>query len=537
MKILKYFTLFLIPLCFATGCKKDTFSQDTSFANTVAPASNLAVMFDITHDNSGLVTITPSATGAVKYVVYFGDATTTPANVAAGKSIQHTYDEGTYQVKLVAYDLKGGTTTLTQQLVVSFLAPQDLVVNLSLANLTVSVSATAKYATLFKMTFGDSTATNPVQSTFALGGQVINHTYTSSGTYVVKVTALSGGSETTSKLDTVVVTTPLNLPVTFDDPNVTYTLSDFGGEVSSVVLDPTNSSNHVAKSIKTAGAATYAGVTIGSGAGFATPIPISTTNEKLTVQVYSPAVGIDVKLKLDNHANANNGQSVETDVLTTKANQWETLTFDFSKNAANTPAFNPSNTYDLATIFFDFNNPGTGATYYFDNMQMDTAPVLSQIDLPVTFDDPTVDYTVEDFGGNVSNIIKDPTNASNNVMQSVKTAGALSYAGTTLGNGFAHPIALTPTRLKMTVMVYSPAAGIDVKLKLDNHANANNNLSIETDVLTTKANQWETLTFDFSQSVVGTYNPANTYDLATIFFDFNNAGTGATYLWDNMILL
>ena len=86
-------------------------------------------------------------------------------------------------------------------------------------------------------------------------------------------------------------------------------------------------------------------------------------------------------------------------------------------------------------------------------------------------------------------------------------------------------------------MVYSPAAGIDVKLKLDNHANANNNLSIETDVLTTKANQWETLTFDFSKSVVGTYNPANTYDLATIFFDFNNAGTGATYLWDNMILL
>ena len=105
MKILKYFTLFLLPLCFATGCKKDTFSQDTSFANNAASASNLAVMFDITHDNSGLVTITPSATGAVKYVVYFGDGSTTPANVGAGKSVQHTYDEGTYQVKLVAYDL------------------------------------------------------------------------------------------------------------------------------------------------------------------------------------------------------------------------------------------------------------------------------------------------------------------------------------------------------------------------------------------------------------------------------------------------
>ena len=84
--------------------------------------------------------------------------------------------------------------------------------------------------------------------------------------------------------------------------------------------------------------------------------------------VYSPAAGIDVKLKLDNHSNANNGQSVETDVLTTKAGQWETLTFDMSQNASGTPAYNPANTYDLATIFFDFGNIGKGDTYYWDNV-------------------------------------------------------------------------------------------------------------------------------------------------------------------------
>lgn len=536
MKILKYFTLFLIPVCLAMGCRKNDFSQDTSFANSAASASNLAVMFDITHDNSGLVTITPSASGAVRYNVTFGDGSTATANVAAGKNVQHTYKEGTYQVKLIAYDINGKATTLTQQLVVSFRTPENLAVNLSVANLTVTVSATAEYATLFKMSFGDSTATNPVQSTFTLGGQVVNHTYTSSGTYIVKVTALSGGSESVSKLDTIVVTKPLNLPVTFEDPNVNYILSDFGGEASSVVADPVNSSNHVGKSIKTVGAQTWAGVTIGSGAGFATPIPISASNEKMTLQVYSPAVGLDIKLKLDNHANPNNGLSVETDVLTTKANQWETLTFDFSKNAAGTPAFNPSNTYDLASIFFDFNNAGTGSTFYFDNLQMYN---LQPMDLPVTFDDPNVDYSLVDFGGNVSSIVKDPANPANMVAMSIKTSGAVTYAGTTLGNGFAHPIALSSTRLKMTVMVYSPAAGIDVKLKLDNHLNANNGLSVETDVLTTKANQWETLTFDFSQNAAGTpaYNPANIYDLATIFFDFGNNGTGATYYWDNVILL
>ena len=89
---------------------------------------------------------------------------------------------------------------------------------------------------------------------------------------------------------------------------------------------------------------------------------------KMTVDVYSPGPGYDVKLKLDNHANSNNGLSVETDVLTTKANQWETLTFDFSHNAAGTPAYNPANTYDLASIFFDFNNGGTGSVFYWDNV-------------------------------------------------------------------------------------------------------------------------------------------------------------------------
>jgi hypothetical protein len=540
MKLIKYFTPLLLLICVAIGCKKDQSFNDTSIAASAASASNLSVMFNITHDNSGIVTITPNATGAVSYDVYFGDTDPTPSHLSAGASVQHTYAEGNYQVKLVAHDLKGGSVTLTQPLVVSFLTPLDLAIKVTVANLTASVSATAEYATLFKMTFGDSTATNPVASTFALGSQVVNHTYTAAGTYIITVVALSGGSETSTIKDTINVSTPLSLPITFENPNVNYAFGDFAGEATSLVVDPANSSNHVAKSIKTAGAATYAGVTLGGASGFSPVIPITTANEKMTVMVYSPKVGSDVKLKLDNHSNPNNGLSVETDVLTTVANQWQTLTFDFSKNASGTPAFNPNNVYDDATIFFDFGNNGDGSTYYFDNMQMYVAPVLNQINLPVTFDDPNTDYTMVDFGGNVSTLVVDPTNSSNHVMQSVKTTGAATYAGTTMGpNGFATPIALSPTRLKMTVMVYSPAVGIDVKLKLDNHLNANNGLSVETDQLTTVANQWQTLTFDFSQNASGTpaYNPANTYDLATIFFDFGNAGKGDAYYWDNVILL
>lgn len=537
MKLFKYFILFLITGALANGCKKDQFDSDTSFASTAASAGKLSVMFNITHDNTGIVTITPNGSGVVKYDVYFGDANSTPAKLSAGQSITHTYAEGDYQVKIVGYDIKGGSATFTQPLTVSFLAPQNLAVNLSKTNLTVNVSATAKYATFFKIYFGDSTKVSPVPYTSALSGQTITHNYVNAGTYIVNVVALSGGSETSQFSDTITVAKQINLPVTFDDPNTDYTMSDFGGNASTLTVDPANSSNHVMKSVKTPGAQTWAGTTIGTGLGFATPVPLTASTMRMTVMVYSPAAGLDIKLKLDNHANPNNGLSVETDVLTTKANQWENLTFDFIKNAAGTPAFNAGNVYDLASIFFDFGNGGSGKTFYFDNVQMGAA-TLKQINLPVTFDDATTDYTMSDFGGNVSTVVADPANASNHVLKAVKTPGAQTWAGTTIGTGkgFSSPIPITSNSTKMTVMVYSPAAGLDIKLKLDNQANANNGLSVETDVLTTKANQWETLTFDFSKNAAGTpaFNPANTYDLASIFFDFGNAGTGSTFYIDNL---
>ena len=47
-------------------------------------------------------------------------------------------------------------------------------------------------------------------------------------------------------------------------------------------------------------------------------------------------------------------------------------------------------------------------------------PILSQIDLPITWDDSTVDYTVTDFGGAVSSLSQDPLNSSNSVLMTDK---------------------------------------------------------------------------------------------------------------------
>ncbi|MFT5828035.1 MAG: plastocyanin, partial [Urechidicola sp.] len=64
-------------------------------------------------------------------------------------------------------------------------------------------------------------------------------------------------------------------------------------------------------------------------------------------------------------------------------------------------------------------------------IQVSAAP-LHQMDLPVTFDDVTVNYSLVDFGGTLSSVIVDPTDPTNMVVQTEKTVGAQVWGGTTL---------------------------------------------------------------------------------------------------------
>ena len=90
------------------------------------------------------------------------------------------------------------------------------------------------------------------------------------------------------------------LPITFDDPAVTYTLTGFGGaEAASVVADPARGANKVAQVIKsaTAGCGRYYGV---HRAEFSiAPIPFSATAKSITVRVWAPAAGIPIRLKVE----------------------------------------------------------------------------------------------------------------------------------------------------------------------------------------------------------------------------------------------
>ncbi len=529
---------FIIGLCcslmFLAGCQKDLF-DDISFLDSVSSSAKLTALYDITQDNTGVVTITPNGEGVTYFEVYYGDNTATPVKVLPGKNTVHQYAEGVYKVKIVGYNSMGAKTEATQDLTVSFRAPEDLKVTLAQNGLALTVDATALYETYYKVFFGDSNNVTPIPFKTFIEGQPITYTYAKAGTYDVKVVALSGGAASSEVIKTIKVGKQIELPISFDDVNYDYTFGDFGGAASSVVEDPKDASNKVMKVVKTAGAEVWAGTTMSTNLGLAKAIPLKAGATTMQARVYSPAAGITVKLKVEDRTNGN--IAVETDALTTVANAWEVLEFNFANQSSGTPAINFANTYDKASIFFDFGNAGSGKVFYCDDVMMKPAAVvLSQINLPVTFDATTVNYTMTDFGNNSTVDAVDPTSSSNKVKKTTKVNGAETWAGTTIGtpSGFASKIPITSSATTMSVNVYSPAAGLKIKLKIEDKNDGNK--SVETDVLTTVANTWETLVFDFSNQSSGTaaLNTSYTYDKASIFFDFGNAGTGKVFYWDDV---
>jgi len=163
------------------------------------------------------------------------------------------------------------------------------------------------------------------------------------------------------------------LDISFDDAGVTYTLTGFGGdEDSTVVVDPTDATNMVGKVIKQATAELWAGVTVSTGPNFSiATLPFSDTATKMSVRVWSPDAGIEIRLKVEDAADPTH--SCETVATTTMASKWETLEFDFKNQAPGTAALNLGFTFNKVSVFFNFGVTGAMAggakTYYFDNVK------------------------------------------------------------------------------------------------------------------------------------------------------------------------
>jgi hypothetical protein len=340
--------------------------------------------------------------------------------------------------------------------------------------------------------------------------------------------------------------------ISFDEATAPA-LTGFGGaEDATIAADPTNASNKVARVVKSAGAELWAGTTLSTQANQAVPRINFSANKVITVRVYSPDANIPVRLKAENAADST--KSVETEATVTAANTWQTLSFDFSKHAANTAALDSAGTYNKLSIFFNFGKTGAQAggakIYFFEDVSYasGTGAVSgggSTTAWPaLTFSAAGTTYTLTGFGGaEDATVVADPADASNRVAKVIKSATAEFWAGTTVSTGANNtlpkiPFAAGSTR--MTMRVYAPAAGIPVRLKVEDATDAGK--SVETEAMTTVANAWQTLTFNFASQAANTaaLNTAFNYTRASVFFNFGKtgaAGGAGTYYFDDLAFL
>ena len=160
--------------------------------------------------------------------------------------------------------------------------------------------------------------------------------------------------------------------INFNDLYVNYGLINLGDSFSRLETDPMDSTNTVVSILK--GAVAQSGVKIASSQ---VNYPLSSTLTRLSMRVYSPSIGTSVRLKLEDSSNS--AHSVETEAVTTVANQWEVLVFDFSNPVAGTAALNTNYSFDTVSVFFDYQSSGIGETYYIDDITM-----LGQVVAPIT---------------------------------------------------------------------------------------------------------------------------------------------------------
>ena len=295
-----------------------------------------ASIYPLSFTEGGQITFTGASSGADAEVYFrfeYNPYPDTEPSFSTETVIVSGMDDALYSVDIPA---QGGNTYSS---FLMYIATPDVPVSLTEVSLTATSSMTDIYG-----------CTNPAASN-----------------YNANATIDDGSCEYGSGLS------QIDLPVTFEDSTINYTMSDFGANVSTLVTDPFDATNTVMQVVKTVEAATWAGTTIGTPDGFSTDIPFSLTDSKMTVRVWSPEAGTPIRLKVEDSNDVTH--TCETETNTTVSGEWEVLEFDFLDQATGTELLSIGLgfgwTYNMASIFFNFGTEGYAAgetTYYFDDV-------------------------------------------------------------------------------------------------------------------------------------------------------------------------
>lgn len=525
MKSLKNIFAVLLTLLIVISCVDDDI-RETSFANSVELPSNVSALYNITQDNTGLVTITPNADGATEFDIFFGDATANPVRISNGENVDHVYAEGTYEVKIVAYNTNGKSTEATQQLVVSFRAPENLVVvieNDAAISKQVNITANADFAVMFDVYSGEPGSTDPVVSGNI--GQTLSYTYANPGTFTIRVVAKGAAIATTEYTEDFTVTEILQ-PIASASPppgrNATDVISIYGSAYTNV-----------------AGTDTFPDWGQGGqGSSWAT---FDLNGDQMLQYTNLSYQGIQFGAAQD----VTSMEYIHLDVWTTDVTRIETSLISLSNGEK--PVWSnltPDTWTSIDIPISDFTSQGltvadihqlkfvgdpwAAGTVFIDNIYFWKAPSGVTTQSVEDFEGTAPTFTVF---GNIAptEVIANPDatgeNTTANVAKLTKTNGAETWAGTFFE--IAAPLDLT-NYSKISVKTWSPKLNAQVKLKLEN---ADASIVHEVDRNTTVTNAWEELVYDFSGA------PAANYTRIVIFFDFGNNGDDSLYYYDEINLV
>ena len=210
MKTIKYlFSLCLMALTVWT-CADDEKNVDL---NSATAPTELDIQFEITQDNSGLVTMTPLGEGAISFDIAFGDDTPDPVSIEIGDNVSHTYSEGTYTVLMTGYGVTGLTSEITKELVVSFQAPTNLEVTIendAAVSKQVNVTVNADFAVNYEVFSGETGVVDPVVANI---GDTAVLQYSDAGFYDITIVVMGGAIETTTYVEENFEVTSIEAPI------------------------------------------------------------------------------------------------------------------------------------------------------------------------------------------------------------------------------------------------------------------------------------------------------------------------------------
>ncbi|OIQ24134.1 hypothetical protein [Lacinutrix sp. MedPE-SW] len=528
MKTIKNIFSLILLVTFVISCVQD---DDLPDVNALPAPTNVSALVTVAQDNSGLVTITPLGESVASFRVAYGDNSgENSGELQPGESTQHIYSEGTYTIAISASGINGKTTTVSQEIIVSFQAPENLMVTIendASISKQVNVTASADFAMSFEVDFGEMDA-SPVMANI---DETVSFLYQEIGTYTITVTAFSAATETAVYTEEFVVT-EISQPLT---------------------AAPTPPSREDADKISMFSNAYTTDVNVSSWqSDWSTSTLTDIQIDGDDVKSYVDADFVGVEFYGADAVDATNMEFFHLDVWTNNAETFRVKLVDLGGTATEAEisfdGITQGEWVSLDIPMADFIAGGMNATNSIQQLIFSGLPTGTFdffIDNVYFYKLPSAGgntcASIEDFEGvapvftsfgNIADtqVVMNPDmsgeNTTTNAAQFTKTGGSEVWAGSFFD--LAAPLNLSSCT-QLSIKTWSPKLAAVVRLKLEN--SADNSQFFEVDMNTTVTNSWEELVYDLSSA------PAFNYDRIVLFFDFGVSGDDSVYYFDEINLV